>query len=218
MGFYEWFILTGMSSGVIVGAIQYQRLPHSMRYLFYLFCCSLILEIAADYRMLVHQRNNLVYYHVMTVIQYTFLSLLLRNNISFIATKKKIFISIIGVLFCEFLLLGTVQDIYQSPSWIRLISRLLLLYWILSYLKSLLQSDNPIPLLSIPAFWVCLGLLVYFISFLQVGLMNFMIDADDQVAVFWYHFSLWFDALFYLICTYSLWLASKQTAQKLQYD
>ena len=217
MEFYEWLIALSQLVGVVVGTVQYRRLSPSMKFLFYFFFCSFILEIVADYRVAVYHRNNLAYYHAMTVVQYIFLSLLFRASISSVSVKKSILISIVVVFVCEALLLVTIQHSHQSPSLIRLITRLLLLYWILSYLRSLLNTEDPVPLLSIPVFWVCLGLLVRFISFLQVGLLNYMINTDGKAALFWFHFSVWFDALFYLFCAYALWVASTQPARKIQY-
>ncbi len=175
-----------------------------------LFFSTFLLELAADYQMTIIRRNNLVFYHIMTVLQYVFLALLFRENIVFNRSKQLLVISIVGVVLGEIVLIVYVQGFNQSPSLIRLITRLLYLYWILTYLRTLLIAENPVPLLSIPMFWFCLGLLVYYICFLQVGIRQYMIDKTPSEALFWYYFSLWFDFLFYLISTYALWLAARQ--------
>ncbi|MBU1823279.1 MAG: hypothetical protein KKG00_17505, partial [Bacteroidetes bacterium] len=68
-------------------------------------------------------------------------------------------------------------------------------------------SSHPQPLLSIPGFWICLGILIHFASLLQVGIMHYLIDTNREMALFWYHFSIWFDVVFYVLCTYALYIA-----------
>lgn len=213
MLFYDWLLLGSLPLGVVVGVTNSNKLPLDMKLLTWFFVITFILEIAADYRMIVQHKNNLIFYHTMTVIQYILLSLYFKHNIAFLKIKNAISLSLYGVVMLEIILVLTAQTLEQSPSWIRLITRLFLLYWILSYLKSLLISQKPLPLLSIPAFWVSLGILIHFMSFLQVGLMRYMILTNRQMALSWYHFSIWFDVLFYLICTYSIYIAICQTSQ-----
>ncbi len=211
MDFHEWLILSSMAPGVVIGIIRFRSLPLSMRYIALFFACSIGLELAADYRMLVFHQNNLVFYHLMTLLQYTFLALSFREVILFPRSKKLILLSIFAVFAVEVIFVSTgFQVLTQSPSFLRLVCRTLLLCWILLYLKTLLQSDKPQPLLAIPGFWVCLGILVHFASFLQVGIMRYLIDTDRPLALFWYHISIWFDVIFYLICAYALYLAASR--------
>jgi len=213
MLFYDWLLVSSLPMGAIIGIFNYRKLPLDIKYLTYFFVVTLILEVAADYQMIVHHKNNLVYYHTMTVCQYTLLTLVLRRNIEVEKTKKMMIVSIYCIFLIELGLIFTLQNLSQSPSLIRLITRILLLYWILCYLQSLLKIEKPAPLLTIPVFWVCIGILIHFISFLQVGLMRYMIETNRQTALFWYHFSIWFDVLFYLICTYSIFLTIYQRPQ-----
>lgn len=210
MLFYDYLLLGSLPLGVVVGALSYNKLPFDAKLLTWFFVVTILLEMSADYFMIVQHKNNLIFYHIMTVIQYVLLSLYLRYNILFLRIKKAIIVSIFVVILIELILVFSVQAWDESPSWIRLLTRLLLLYWILFYLKSLLINERPNPLLSIPAFWVSVGVLVHFMSFLQVGLMRYMILTNRQMALSWYHFSIWFDVLFYLICTYSIYITIGQ--------
>jgi hypothetical protein len=209
MDFHEWLILSSMTPGAVIGSARFRSLPLSMRYVVLFFLSSLGLELAADYRMIVLHQNNLVFYHLMTLLHYTFLALSFREVILFPREKKLILLSILVVFAVEITFVSTGFQVFtQSPSFLRLVCRTLLLCWILLYLKTLLQSDRPQPLLSIPSFWVCLGILVHFASFLQVGIMRYLIETDRPLALFWYHISIWFDVVFYLICAYALYLAA----------
>jgi hypothetical protein len=209
MDFHEWLILSSMAPGAVIGIARFRSLPLSMRYLVLFFLCSVGFEIAADYRMIVFHQNNLVFYHLMTLLNYTFLALSFRKVICFPSGKKLILLSIVLVFTVEIIFISMgIQALTQSPSWLRLVCRTLLLGWILSYLQTLLQSDKPQPLLSLPHFWVCLGILVHFASFLQVGIMRYLIETDRPLALFWYHISIWFDVIFYIICAYALYLAA----------
>ncbi len=209
MDFHEWLILSSMVPGVVIGIARFGSLPLSMRYVALFFLSSLGLELAADYRMIALHQNNLVFYHLMTLLNYAFLALSFREVIVLPTKKKLILISLFVVFALEIAFVaGNIQELTQSPSWLRLVCRTLLLCWILLYLQTLLRSDKPKPLLSIPSFWVCLGILVYFASFLQVGLMNYLIKTDRPLALLWYHISIWFDVIFYLICAYALCLGA----------
>ena len=209
MQFYEWLIVSSMMPGVVIGMLRFRSLPLSMRYIALFFFSALGMELAADYQMIVLHQNNLVFYHLMTLLNYTFLALSFREVIVFPRVKNLILVSLFVVLSLEAAFVaGNIQVLTQSPSWLRLVCRTLLLCWILLYLQTLLRSDEPKPLLSIPSFWVCLGILVFFASFLQVGLMRYLIETDRPLALFWYHISIWFDVIFYLICAYALYLGA----------
>ena len=210
-----------MAPGAVIGIARFRSLPLSMRYIALFFMGSLGMELAADYRMIVLHQNNLVFYHLMTLLQYIFLALSFRDVILFTKGKQLILLSIFVICALEALFVSAdIQAFTQSPSWLRLMCRTLLLCWILLYLKTLLQSEKPQPLLSIPSFWVCLGILVHFASFLQVGIMRYLIETDRSLALFWYHISIWFDVIFYIICTYALYLAAfrSPTDDHVQWD
>lgn len=210
MIFYDFVILSGFPIGVILSAIHYKVLPLDLKIIAWLFWSTFILTILAFYRMLVHHQNNLLFFHVMTLIEFILLSLYLRYNIRFEKIKKFILIAILFTVLFEVIMVFTVQRLEQSPSWLRILTRLFLLYWILFYLRTLLIDENPQPLLKMPAFFVCIGILVYFTSFLQVGLMKYLILENRPLALSWYHFSIWFELSFRLICTYALWLGISQ--------
>ncbi|MPR34212.1 hypothetical protein [Salmonirosea aquatica] len=221
MQFYEWLIVSSMAPGAVIGIARFRSLPLFMKYVALFFVCSLGMELAADYRMIVLRQNNLIFYHLMTLLQYTFLAFSFREVIFFPWGKKLILLSVLVVFAVEIVFVSTgIQVFTQSPSWLRLMCRTLLLCWILLYLKTLLQSDKPQPLLSIPSFWVCLGILVHFASFLQVGIMRYLIETDRPLALFWYHISIWFDVIFYIICAYALYLAASRapTDDHVQWD
>ena len=152
MLFYDFVVLSGMPWGVVLGVFYYKLLPLDMKYLTYFFILTLVFEIGADYAMIVEHKNNLPFYHTMALLQFVFLSLYLRHNIPDGKVQRLIICTIIFVLFLELLLVFTWQPLHQSPSWIRLITRLLLLYWILLYLKSLLGKKELEPLMQLPTF------------------------------------------------------------------
>ncbi len=206
MIFYDFVILSGLFVGTIVGILYYRVLPLDSRILAWFFFLTLSLELMADYRMIVHHKNNLLYYHIMTIMQFVLLSLYFKYNIVFLRISNDVVYVVFVVCLLEIILLLTFQPFDESPSWIRLISRIFLLYWVLLYFKSLLIEKDTMPLLSIPTFWVCIGICFHFMSFLQVGLMRYLITYDRQLALYWYRFSIWTELIFHLICTYALFI------------
>ena len=200
----EWVTLTLLLIGAIAGVWKYEQLPQDGQYLTYFFILTFILEVNADYYMSVFRRNNLFLYHTFIPFQYVALALFLRENTFSKTIKKWAIGSIILVLITAALFSGFVQNLKEMPFYSLIITRILLLFGALLYLKQLINSKETEVLSRIPAFWVASGMLIYFISFFQMGLMRYLIINDHKLANFWIYIVLWFDVGFYLLCLFPL--------------
>ena len=200
----EWVTLTVLLIGVIAGVWKHEQFPQDAQYLTYFFVLTFILEINADYYMSIFRRNNLFLYHTFIPFQYIPLALFLRENSQSKTIRKWINWSIVLVLITAALFSGFVQSLKEMPFYSLIITRILLLFWALLYLRQLINSKEMGMLSRIPAFWVASGILIYFISFFQMGLMRYLIVNERKLAGFWIYIVLWFDVGFYSLCLYPL--------------
>ena len=204
MGIIEWTILSVLTIGVVFGVLSFKRLPLDMRYLTFFFITTLTLELASDYVMTLRQRN-LYLYHIFIPIQYLYLAIFYKENIDSKFVKIGILASIFFIFITETVFILTIQTLNDSPSLISFITRIILLFWVLIYLLSLLKKEIPVLLVSLPAFWVSIGFLFYFTSIFPTGLMDYLISINRKAAHRWYNLGLWFDVLFYIICIIPLY-------------
>ncbi len=200
----EWLILAILFIGVVVGIWQYDRLPRYAKFLLYFFIVTFLLEVNADYYMTAFRSNNLFLYHFFIPFQYITLALFLRESIHTPTVKGSINYSIFLVIACAIIFSGFVQSLKEMPFYILLLTRILLLIWSLIYLQQLIRANKVEVLSKIPAFWVSSGILIYFVSFFQMGLMRYLIIDHHQLANFWIYIVLWFDVAFYLFCLFPI--------------
>lgn len=204
MTIVEWVTLFILLMGSVVGIYQIRQLPLDHVYLTYFILITFILEALADYYLGVLRQNNLFFYHIFIPLQYSALALVFRENFVSSVTKKIVLYSIVFVLVFAILISAFLQSMKEMPFWIILITRLLLLLWVLLYLRELLDVRDPSPLTSIPIFYVCMGILIYIISLFQMGLMRFLIYNKRELATYWLYINLWFDVGFYILSIFPL--------------
>ncbi|MEZ4901183.1 MAG: hypothetical protein R2822_05180 [Spirosomataceae bacterium] len=200
----EWLILVILFIGVATGIAQYDWLPRYAKFLLYFFIVTFLLEVNADYYMTAFRSNNLFLYHIFIPFQYITLALFLRENLHNSLVKQSINYSIFLVIVSAIVFSGFVQSLKEMPFYILLLTRILLIVWALMYFQQLMKAKKVEVLSQIPAFWVSSGILIYFVSFFQMGLMRYLIIEHHQLANFWIYIVLWFDVVFYLFCLFPI--------------
>lgn len=199
MSSLEWITLIILFLGVTAGLSQIKQLPQDQKYLTYFIITTFILEVIADY-YLSKGKNNLFFYHLFIPFQYLYLSFVFHENIKNNTVKIIIKSSMVFVFILEIYLVNYYQSPHTTPSILILTTRLFLLIWVLIYLQSLLNNPTPQPLSSIPIFWVSMGVLIYIVNLFSIGLTQFLIRTQFELANYWQTISLWFDVVFYILC------------------
>lgn len=201
-----------MLFGTIISFRQNPNESVSKRYLFLLFASSFILELLADIQMVVFHKNNLFYYHLMTICHFIYFSMYFsqRNK------NKLIFIwAVVFVVLAELIMvISGLQTVKHSPSYIRLICKTLLLLYVLDFLNGLIKLDSLFHIELLPEFWVSMSILIYFCNFIILGFLKYLISKDINFALFWYEISIWFDMAFYSTLIYSLFKKNEITFNK----
>jgi len=200
----EWVTLFLLFAGVIAGISLIRQLDQDLKYLTYFVIVAFTLELMANCYTGIYRKNNLFLYHLLIPFQYLTLAFVFRENILSQNIKNNILLSVVFVFLFALFSGIFFQKLTEMPFLVILITRLLLLIWVLIYLKDLLNTPEPEPLTSVPTFYVSIGVFVSIISLFQMGVMHYLISDNRELIIYWLQIILWFDAGFYLLCVFPL--------------
>lgn len=121
--------------------------------------------------------SNLFLYHILTPIQYIFVSLLYKGYIKSYSIRRVIGVSIFLFPVVSLLISSFIQKITDYNSYSLLLKYCLIVIWVLLYLRQLIVLDYKESLTREPIFWVSTGLLIHSVGNIFVeGVANYLIN------------------------------------------
>lgn len=148
--------------------------PRYLRYLSFFLLIVIIVEILGGYLKKIKVDNNVLYniYTIAETLFYSYLLNIFLNN-KIIARVTLLFLPVF-VLFCIANILF-IQGPHEMNTYSIIIESVFLVYLIINYFRKLLLSEESIDLFREPSFWICWGLLIYFLASMSyVGIINFL--------------------------------------------
>ncbi|HMH31937.1 MAG TPA: hypothetical protein VK543_02850 [Puia sp.] len=139
---------------------------------------TILVELTASY-FIVKYGENVSVYNIFNIVNFCFYYFVLREIITNKTAKKVIFYIMMIFLPLAVCNLLFVQKIGNFNSMTFSIGSLLIVGMCVYYFFELFQLPKAINLLREPAFWICSGLLFFFVcSFPFFGLINFISNAS----------------------------------------
>lgn len=156
---YQQFYFAALFLCLIVSCLA-SISNRALRIFPYLLSLSIITEIAV---MIVYYRYNGNYnliYHIYIPLEYSLLAAFFYTITQNKTVKRMVLISIPFYVLCSLLLSLFVTSIAEHPGWNFNLEGVLLITWCLITLFTM-EPLQELPLLKLPVFWICLGILVF---------------------------------------------------------
>lgn len=157
----------------LASKLQKQQPRYLNSFILYILL-TIILEVVAWWYSL-HRRNNLAFYNFYAVINFTYLTCLLRSFIANEKVKKALLwvaciypvLAIINILW--------IQGLHNFNTYVFLSGCLLIVTASICYFYERIKIPGPHSLLRDPTFWISTGLLFYYSCSLPLnGILNFI--------------------------------------------
>jgi hypothetical protein len=145
-------------------------------------------------------KNNLFVFHLSTPLEFIILAMLFRNVIVNASVKKFLLLSIpffvaLSIFFALF-----IQTPDTNNSYVIIIESVILLFLCLFFLREILLLQQVTALHRYPMFWICAGILFYFIGNLVIeGMLNYMIRHSMELAKRSYRFGYIFKYFLFIL-------------------
>src|SRR6476661_8764469 len=206
-----YFILLAVA--LVAYVLLFETHKNYKRFILLYLILILVTSVVAFYLMDTPAKNNLVVFHVFTVLEYVVLSVLYYHELENKLFKKAMRFSIPVFVFICILLSAFVQKITVNNSDAIILESILLVCYSLFFLRErLLQPEVP-SLLQYPMFWISVGILFYFIGSLLVeGLLNYFMRHAMSLALRLYNLSYIFKYLLFILLTMGVF--SEKRAKK----
>lgn len=207
-----YYVLAGIT--LISYIVFFEKARNYKKYIL-LYTISIgLTSIAAWYLAHSPARNNLVVFHVFTILEYTILSLLYYREIRNKKVREAILISIPAFLLLHVLFSVFIQPIKSNNSYAVVLESILIIGYSLFFLRQLLLFQEVPSLLTYPMFWISVGFLFYFTGDLLLeGLQNYYLRNSMSLAVRMYKLSFIFKYVLFLLLTVAI-LSEKFSDQK----
>lgn len=148
----------------------------------------------------VHVRNNLYLFHVLTPMEYALLAGLYARELHSRALRSVVRISIPVFLAVALGLSIFIQQIDTNNSYACILESVLLILWVLCFLREVLLQQPVMQLYRYPMFWVSVGILFYFTgALLTEGLLNYLLRQAMDLALAVYQLEYLFKYLLLLL-------------------
>lgn len=131
-----------------------------------------------------HFKSNLLVFHLTTVVEYVLLGWIYYLIITNQVVRRMILYSLfVFPVVCLFFSLY-VQNTEQNNTYMIITESLLLIFLSLFYLRELLLFQPVAAIYRFPAFWICVGVLIYFTGNLLIEcLLNYMNSHNEAMAL-----------------------------------
>lgn len=147
-----------------------------------------------------HVRSNLYLFHVLTPLEYGLLAALYARQLHSGVLRTMVRISI-PVFFAVALGLSLfVQKIHTNNSYACILESVLLILWVLCFLREVMLQQPVMQLYRYPMFWVSVGILFYFTgTLLTEGLLSYLLQRAMDLALAVYQLEYLFKYLLLLL-------------------
>ncbi len=183
-----------------LSAIYFRKsLLHKLPHLFYLILMTFPIEVYADWHLRNYRNSPKELYWVFLLVEYTLLSLyfsnIIKNDKVKIYIKSSVLIVFVVKVISSILFFG----IDENNPFVTNLNTIFILIFSFTYFWQLLTKEQHIDFWRNPNFWICTGLVFYYVgSFLVISMIKFVFKTDKDLAV-----SLWNLVLFLNIIMYS---------------
>lgn len=171
------------------------KLPH-------LFCLTLLtfpIEVYADWHLRNYQNSPKELYWVFLLIEYTLQSLYFLTIIKIDKVRIFIRLSILVLFITKIVSSILFFGIDENNPFVTNLNTILILIFSFTYFWQLITKEQHIDFWQNPNFWICTGLVFYYVgSFLVISVIKFVFKTDKDLAV-----SLWNLVLLLNIVMYS---------------
>ncbi len=201
---------------VLVGMFHQNALYKPVRYIFWLVCTTLLVELIGLYYLKVVQQHIDWVYDSFLFLEYLLMALYFRDIIISISVKNLINVTIPSVFL--WIMLGLIFSgtifIWTTISFL-LVAFLLCIFSCI-YLRQMLQVYTEENLSQNPHFWISTGILFFYAgTFFQTGLHKYLTTIDRETANQLYMIiNHMLNIILYSLFTYGF--ICKATYQKLQ--
>jgi len=175
----------------------------------YALLCVLT-EIPSNY-LFAHRMNNLFLMHFFTIIEFVLLAWVYSFHLSQIISRR--IMLIITLAFVAFAVLNTIffQPLYTFNSYAKCVEILLLIFFALAYVYTLIVRNEQEQLKTIPMFWVNTAILIYFTAgfFLYLVSNNTIGLSSSMNKSIWFVHGLLLCGFYFAIAK-AIWIQARQ--------
>ncbi len=189
---FEWLTRLSVADQVYVavlslatgiGAVQYRQLPANLRPLFWLSATHLLAELLTDYLHFVRHENNMYVYHLLTPVEYVFISLLFYRTFTNDRLRHYVLWSI--VLFGGLVILFGIrwEPLTENNPYSFISESILVIVWCYLFFRETLLRQPEYRPEKDRTFWIVIALLFYFAGeFFILGGINYFDKTDPMLA------------------------------------
>jgi hypothetical protein len=128
-------------------------------------------------------KNNLFLFHVYTPLEFVVLSLLFHDMMTSHRIRRLIRFTIPAFLLLCLAFSLWVQPVHSNNSYCIIIGSILIITWVLLFLREVLLRQEVTSLSRYPMFWISAGVLFYFAGHLLIeGMLNYMMSHSMALA------------------------------------
>lgn len=194
----------------IMALFKFKKLNSVQRLLMYLISVIVLVEIISLF--LWHKEiNNLVMYHIYTVIEFIMISMIYTKVLTSLFPKYVFKILTFLFIIFAFLNVQFFQNIYTFNSNTITVSGIIIIIFSLSYFYALLQEIKYSALENNPMFWINSGFLIYFSTNLILFFINnSMFKASTEATYLVWGLHAIINIVLTLFYTIALWVTPKK--------
>lgn len=162
---FSYYFLYFELISLVISLLCVKKLQGTYLFLFIPFLIlTNIQEWGSYYGYLSINGNNIVSLNIFTNIEFAFYSYILYYHTAEKKQKKRILILYCVFFFFAFLNIFFIQGLTNFHSYSYLLGSLLIIYYVCYFFYELFQSEKYINLLKFPMFWICIGLLFFYLG------------------------------------------------------
>ena len=178
---YIYFFL--LYATIVSFICQRRQLSPVLTVLFTYFVIYAVFNTTGKVMQLMHVKNNLFLYRILTPVEYVFLAAVYYRSIENKNIKLAIMLSMAAFVLACILLSVFAETWTDNDSYARPLESLLITVWILVYCRQILTTNRILTMHLDPMFWVSMGFLTYFIGVLFIqGSLNQLIRVNKAMA------------------------------------
>jgi hypothetical protein len=151
--------------GVIVGFIRLNRLERLLKSLPFFLLLTLFVECATPLHLIHFHGNNSWWFNIFTTLEFLYYSFVFYHLLQSKSLKKTVILITAVILIFACINIFLIQGFYNFHTHSYRVGALMVVTWCLLYFRHLMQSSDHIDLAKDPFFWMCTGLLFFYLVF-----------------------------------------------------
>lgn len=195
----QLYLLLLLLTTLIVAA-RYRNLPINLRPLLWLSAAHLIAELSTDYLHFVLRKNNMYVYHLLTLVEYVFISILFYRTFATILLRRYVlwsivfFIALVGVYSIRW------EPLTENNPYSFITESVLVIIWCYLFFRETLLRQPEYRPEKDRTFWIVIALLFYFTGeFFILGGINYFDKTNPELARKIYYAGYAFKYLLYFM-------------------